>query len=66
MKTYELNYYPSEAGDGIYKRCRTRAEAVKEFKRLEQEHPNRSGDAFIRVWYNLDEPDEEPIKDIDL
>lgn len=65
-KMYELNYYPSEAGDGIYKMCKTKAQAIKEFVRLEKQYPNRTGDAFIRVWRNYDEPEAEPIKDIDL
>ena len=64
--TYELNYYPTEAGDGIYKMCKTKAQAVKEFKRLEKQYPDRTGDAFIRVWYDHDGLDEEAIEDIDL
>lgn len=63
---YELNYYPSEAGDGIYKMCETKAQAIKEFVRLEKQYPNRTGYAFIRVWRNYGEPEAVPIKDIDL
>ena len=66
MITYELNFYPTEKGDGIYKLCKTKAQAIKEFKRLQEKHPNRSGDAFIRVWRDYDGLDAEAIDDIDL
>ena len=66
-KIYELNYYPTEKGDGIYKICRTKSEAIKEFKKLESKHPDRTGDAFIKVWNaHPDELDAEPIGDINL
>ena len=64
--TYELNFYPTENGDGIYKLCQTKAEAVKEFKRLQAKYPERSGSAFIRVWHDYDGLDAEPLYDIDL
>lgn len=66
MNTYELNYYPTEAGDGIYKACKTKEQAVKEFERLEKQYSSRTGDAFIKVWRNYGEPEAEPMKDIDL
>lgn len=66
MKTYELNYYPTEKGDGIYKLCRTKAQAVKEFKQLEKKYPDRSGSAFIKIWIDYDGFDAEVIDDIDL
>jgi hypothetical protein len=66
MKTYELNYYPTERGDGIYKMCKTKSQAIKEFNRLAKKYPNRSGDAFIKVWTDYDGFDAEVIEDIDL
>lgn len=63
---YELNYYPTEKGDGIYKLCKTKAQAIKEFKQLEKEYPDRSGDAFIKVWKDYDGFDAEVIDEIDL
>lgn len=65
-KTYELNFYPSERGDGIYKICSTKVQALKEYKRLQAEYPNRSGDAFIKVWHDFDGFDAEVIDEIDL
>lgn len=66
MIIYELNFYPMETGDGIIKPCKTKAQALKEFKKLQDKYPERTGDAFIRVWRDYDEPEEWPIKDIDL
>lgn len=63
---YELNFYLTETGDGIFIPCKTKAQALKEFKRLQTKYPNRTGDAFIKVWKKYDEPDAEPIKDISL
>lgn len=63
---YELNFYPTETGDGIIKPCKTKAQALKEFKRLQAKYPKRTGDAFIKVWINYDEIDAEPVKDITL
>ena len=63
--TYELNYYPTEKGDGIIKVFSTKAQAVKEFKRLEKIY-NRCGDAYIKVWEDYGTWKAEPIRDIDL
>ena len=63
---YELNFYPTETGDGIIKPFKTKAQALKEFRKLQDKYPTRTGDAFIKVWINYDEPEAEPIKSIDL
>jgi hypothetical protein len=65
---YQLNFYPTEKGDGIYRDCKTKAEAMKEFKKLQEKYPARTGSAFIRVWRNYDAKYEgdDYIKDIDL
>ena len=63
---YELNYYPTERGDGIFCLCNTKGQALKEFKRLEKQYPSRSGDAFIKVWKDYDTINAEVVKDIDL
>ena len=65
-KTYELNFYPTEKGDGIYVVCSTKAQAMKEYKRLQGKYPNRAGDAFIKVWYDFDGFDAEVIDEINL
>lgn len=66
MKTYELNFYPTENGDGIYKICNTKAQALKEYKLLQKKYPERTGDAFIRVWHDFDGLEAEPLYDINL
>ena len=63
--TYEVNFYPTEKGDGIYKMCRTKKQAIKECKRLHMEYPIRDGEAFIRVWYGVETSDEEWLYDIE-
>lgn len=65
---YELNFYPTEAGDGFYIRCKTKAQALKDYKRLQGKYPHRTGDAFIRVWDQDPALDDsaEPVRDIDL
>ena len=62
--TYEVNFYPSEKGDGIYKMCRTKKQAIKECEKLHKDYPDRDGDAYIRVWYDYDGLDEECLYDI--
>ena len=63
--TYEVNFYPTEKGDGIYKMCRTKEQAIKECKRLHKKYPVRDGDAFIRVWYGVETSEEEWLYDIE-
>lgn len=63
---YELNYYPTESGDGIFCLCNTKTEALQMFKKLEKQYPTRTGDAFIKVWKNYDTIYAEVVKDIDL
>lgn len=65
-KVYELNFYPTEKGDGIYRLCKTKAQAIKEFKQLQNEYPSRNGDAFIKVWRDYECLDAEVIEEIDL
>ena len=66
MTTYELNYYPTETGDGIIKPFTTANQAKAEYRRLQAQHPDRTGDAFIRVWKDYGTWEAEPIKDINL
>ena len=62
--TYEVNFYPTEKGDGIYKMCRTKKQAIKECEKLHKDYPDREGDAYIKVWYDHGGLDEEHIGDI--
>ncbi len=65
-RTYELNFYPTESGDGIYIGCRTEKQARQEYKRLSEKYPNRTGSAFIRVFIYYDTFDVEPLYDIEI
>ena len=63
--TYEVNFYPNEKSDGIYKMCRTKKQAIKECEALHKKYPDRDEDAFIKIWYDLDGLDEEHIGTIE-
>lgn len=43
-----------------------KSKTIKEFKKLQEKYPTRSGDAFIKVWYDYDGFDAEVIAEIDL
>ena len=64
--TYELNFYPTEKGDGIYKMCNTKKQALKEYEILQNKYPNREGDAFIKVWYDYDGDDADVVNSFGL